>query len=140
MAIPTSLGSSSPCVALFLAALGAAACLDQAGEQPAHVVPSVGGAVRFVAPKLGSAWHVGMFNRLRVEPPCYVVALFSTDGTNQLQETFALAELAKLQAHRRHAEQFPLEEAWPDVAIADSWVETPLDSLQRVNLEQCPAL
>jgi len=110
----------------------------QAQEQEVPRVPRLSALVRVVSPKLGSDWRVGMFNRIRVEPPCYVVLLFSSDGKYRLEETLSLAELERLQVHRIYDDQFPLQETWRDVAGPEYWVDAPLDSLQRVNERQCP--
>ncbi len=37
-------------------------------------VHRVGALVRVLVPKLGPEWQIGMFNRIRVEPPCYLVS------------------------------------------------------------------
>ncbi len=116
----------------------AAPGFSQSQEQPTRAIPKVGGLVRVVAPKLGSEWHVGMFNRIRVEPPCYVVFLFTTDGNYQLRETLSLAELEQLQVHRMYGDQSPPEETWREVAGAEYWLAAPLDSLKNVNVRQCP--
>ena len=100
--------------------------------------PKLSALVRVVAPKLGPDWKVGMFNRVRVEPPCYVVLLFSTDGEYRLSETLPLADLERLQVHRVYDDQFPLSETWTEVAGPEYWINAPLDSLQRVNERQCP--
>ena len=60
----------------------------------------------------GEARHELVADRIRVEPPCYVVLLFSSDGNYELRETLPLAELDRLQVHRIYDDQFPLQEVW----------------------------
>ena len=109
-----------------------------AQEPEVSQAPNLGELVRFVAPNLGPGWHIGMFNRVRVEPPCYVVLLFSMDGEYRWSETLSLADLRHLQVHRIYDDQFPSRETWEDVAGPEYWLDAPLDSLQRVNERQCP--
>ena len=121
-------------VLIFLAPMHASA------QEPDSVrTPRVSALVRVVVPRLGPEWHVGMFNRIRVEPPCYVVLLFSSDGRYRVSETLALAEAERLQVHRLYDNQFPLRETWESVAGPEYWLDAPLDSLKRQNEEHCPS-
>ncbi len=43
--------------------------------------------------------YVGMFNRLRVEPACYRVVIFTHDGSNRVAHMLGMQELERMQAH-----------------------------------------
>jgi hypothetical protein len=66
-------------------------------ETGTDALPPVGARVRVLAPRLGEGWHTGMFNRLRVEPPCYRVLWFSPAGTRRIAATLSVRDLAEIQ-------------------------------------------
>jgi hypothetical protein len=66
-------------------------------QENARTLPLVGTKVRVMAPALGSGWHYGEFNRLRVEPPCYRVLIFSTGATSRIEHTLSVREFVRIQ-------------------------------------------
>lgn len=80
----------------LMGALLSAPILSVALERP-NVLPLVGTQVRVMAPALGSGWHYGEFNRLRVEPPCYRVLIFSTGPIRRIEHTLSAGEFTRIQ-------------------------------------------
>jgi len=58
--------------------------------------------VRIQSPVLGPGWHEGLFNRQRMEPPCYVIIIWksrSSPGSPlQIEKTVELKVVSGLQA------------------------------------------
>lgn len=102
-------------------------------------IPAVGALVRVVAPRLGTQWRIGVFNRLRVEPPCYRVVLFPPDGSNRVTEILTMKELERLQVNLiydggdRFATAEVRSEKWTDA----DWRDLSLEVLRQRNLS-CP--
>ena len=117
-------------------ALAMASC---SGTEEARAVPDVGEPIRFISPAVGTDWEVGIFNRLRVEPPCYVVVQVSTDGSNEWERTLTLADVTSLQVHKSRNAPISIDDARRDAAAGDAWIDVPLVSLQRANQAQCPS-
>ena len=67
-------------------------------DSSSQTSPLVGSLVQLIAPHLGSKWQYGMFNRLRIEPPCYRVIIFEPEN-NRVKHTLKLEELERLQVH-----------------------------------------
>ncbi len=96
---------------------------------------SVGSLVRVIVPHLGPEWLYGMFNRLRIEPPCYRVLIFETE-TNQVNYNLKLEELERLQVHSLYngsinAPLYGNSDLW-DV---NDWQEVSLVKLQKSNCQ-----
>ena len=114
-------------------------CQDSMGHSKEYAVPEVGALVRVMIPRLGSGWHYGMFNRLRVEPPCYRVVIFHNNGTNQIKEILAMKEIEQLQAHVIYngiSQKAPILDAtqkWND----EDWRDISINLLQELNHLNC---
>lgn len=80
----------------LLDALGASSLAAQS-QTSEDTLPPIGARVRVLAPRVGEGWHIGMFNRLRVEPPCYRVLLFSSTGTRRITATLSVRDLGGIQ-------------------------------------------
>ncbi len=95
--------------------------------------PSVGSLVRVIAPHLGSEWLYGMFNRLRVEPPCYRVLIFEAE-TNQVKYNLKLEELERLQTHFVYDGSInPSLYSNSDQWDTKDWQEVPLVELRKLS-------
>ena len=103
-------------------------------------IPAIGALVRVVAPRLGQQWHTGIFNRLRVEPPCYRVVILSSDGLNRVIEILTLKELEKLQVNLVYdgRERFATAEARSKSWRDSDWRDVSPDMLRELNL-RCPS-
>jgi len=128
---------------LLLPLLTPLAGCDSSREEESSVkeTPEVGALVRAQVPKLGPDWQMGMFNRIRVEPPCYLVLLFSSDGSNRVAHTLALSEVEKLEVHRFYnwSDRGLFPEALARASPREDWAEVALDSLQARNRRTCPS-
>ncbi len=102
-------------------------------------VPEVGTLVRVRILRLGSGWHFGMFNRLRVEPPCFRVVLLHYDGTNRIKEIIAMEEIEQLQAHivyNGSSQKAPIldtTQKWNE----EDWRDIRINLLQEINRQNC---
>ena len=102
--------------------------------------PAVGALVRVIAPALAPDWRLGIFNRLRVEPPCYRVVILQTNSVGA-GDILSLDVIARLQVHRRYdgaLRSAPNPDAMEKWNEAD-WVDVPIKPLQAQNQRQCPA-
>jgi hypothetical protein len=103
-------------------------------------VPAIGARVRIVAPGLGPGWRVGMFNRTRQEPPCYLVLLFDPGPIRRVAATVPLAAVARLQVSTRPPGPGPAD---PDPGAAaldgEAWAEVALDAARAASRAGCPA-
>ena len=103
--------------------------------------PAIGALVRVIVPELGPDWQLGMFNRLRVEPPCYRVLVFQLDGVSS-PDILPLDQIERLQVHNiydgrdRQAPSSAAVQKWNET----DWQEVPIKPLQEMNLRQCPAM
>ena len=101
--------------------------------------PAVGALVRVIAPEFGSDWRLGVFNRLRVEPPCYRVVIFQINGVSA-QDILPLDDIERLQVHIiydgevRSAPNPDVIQKWDDT----EWYEVPIKPLRETNQRQCP--
>lgn len=107
--------------------------------EPASL-PAVGALVRVEVPPLGTGWHVGMFNRLRVEPPCYRVAIFAGDGSNRVTRMLGMRELERMQVHRvyKGGDQIAPAQALAGGPVSDDWAEVSMDML-GASVAHCPS-
>lgn len=102
------------------------------------ITPAVGALVRVIAPEFGSDWRLGLFNRLRVEPPCYRVVIFQMNGEGA-PDILPLDNIERLQAHIiydgevRSAPNLDAIQKWNDT----EWYEVSIKPLQEVNERQC---
>jgi hypothetical protein len=80
-----------------LALLGARAV----AQSPPDSLPHIGARVRVIAPRLGSAWQIGLLNTLQVSSSCYRVLLFTSRGVPQVRDALAPSELKRLQVALR---------------------------------------
>lgn len=103
-------------------------------------LPSVGALVRVEASRLGPGWHLGIFNRLRVEPPCYRVVIFAKDGSNRITHTLRVEEVERMQSHLLYNGREKVEP--PRVLtgdkVSENWAEVSVNALWAT-AEQCPS-
>ncbi len=97
-----------------------------------NALPPIGTQVRVMAPSLGPGWHYGQFNRLRVEPPCYRVLIFSGGPTRRIDHILSPGELTRIEV----ADHSPSVQPKSSAGIAASgkdphvtWHELALDQL-----------
>ncbi len=111
-----------------------------AGETGSPALPAVGALVRVEASRLGPGWHVGMFNRLRVEPPCYRVVIFARDGSNRITHTLRVEEIERMQSHLVYdgREKVAPSRVLTGDKVSDDWAEVSVDALWAT-AEQCPS-
>lgn len=111
-----------------------------AGAAEPGPLPAVGALVRVEAPRLGPGWHVGMFNRLRIEPPCYRVVIFARDGSNRVTDTLGMEEIERLQAHLvfKGRKKVASPRVLGGGEVSDDWAEVSMDLL-RATITQCPS-
>jgi len=104
-------------------------------------VPAVGALVRVISPKLGSDWRLGVFNRLRVEPPCYRVVIFQKNGVVHAGDILPLEDIERLQVHiiydgeTKSAPGSDAIKRWNDT----EWREVSIKPLRELNQKQCLA-
>lgn len=104
------------------------------GDASFGSIPEVGARVRVMVPRLGPGWRVGMFNRTRQEPPCYLVQLFDPGLIRRVSVTVPVQAVTKLQVSRL----YPGAQQSPDPGAAafdgEKWVDTPLALAQATGL------
>jgi len=61
----------------------------------------IGARVRVIAPRLGSAWQIGLLNMLQISGSCFRVLLFTHTGALQVGVALELSELTRLQVALR---------------------------------------
>jgi hypothetical protein len=87
-----------------------------------------------MVPRLGPGWRVGMFNRTRQEPPCYLVQLFDPGMTRNVVVTVPVQAATKLQVSKL----YPGAPASPDPGAAafdgEKWIDAPLTLAQATGL------
>ena len=117
-----------------------AVSFDSMGTIESGPLPSTGALVRVEAPRLGPGWHVGMFNRLRLEPPCYRVVIFARDGSNHITHTLGIEEIQRLQFHLVYdgRKMVAPPRALGGGKVSDEWAEVSMDAL-RATVAQCPS-
>ena len=100
-------------------------------DVPSSQLPEIGSRVRITAPKLEPGWHVGMLNRLRVEPICYVVLIFGS--SNKLTATLTLNEIMQIQVSTLYNKGFggydPNKPLYPN----EGWTDVSLETLRAAN-------
>ncbi len=100
---------------------------------PSDQLPMVGSRVRVTTLRLGPGWHVGMLNRLRVQPVCYVVLVFGLPNKNEVTATLTLSEVRQIQVsnlfNNGHASYDPSKPSYPD----EKWADVPLETLRSAN-------
>lgn len=95
-------------------------------------LPLTGARVRVVVPSLGSEWQIGIFNRLRVEPPCYRVILFELAQPRRVRAVLSVREISRLEVSRvydgrtRVTPNEPTDRAERE----DEWRNVSLDALR----------
>lgn len=119
-------------LAAILASNVAAATRAEPETQPSPSLPAVGARVRVLAPALGAGWHTGMFNRLRVEPPCYRIILFASGPTRSVRATLSVRDLMALQVSTIYDGRTRFEPAEPseEAYAGETWSEVPLELLR----------
>lgn len=111
-----------------------------------NALPLVGARVRVLSPRLGEGWHIGMFNRLRVEPACYRVLLFAPTGSRRISATLSVRDFARLQVSTIYDGQtrsYPFEPS-ENLLSKEKWRDISLEALNeaerncRVGTESSP--
>jgi hypothetical protein len=123
---------------LTLLIAGALAALAHAQTQTGtDLLSLVGGRVRVMAPGVGEGWQVGLFNRLRVEPPCYRVLLIGADG--RISATLAPRELTRIQVSTLSDGRRRSYNLTPDADLdaKETWHDLPLKALHEAE-RSCP--
>jgi hypothetical protein len=84
---------------VIMPAAASAPATRAAGEagQDTELLPRIGARVRVLASVLGPGWHAGMFNRLRVEPPCYWILIFAPGQIRRVTATLSVRDLERLE-------------------------------------------
>jgi hypothetical protein len=102
------------------------------GPQP-PAIPAVGARVRVVVPQLGPGWRVGMFNRTRQEPPCYLVLLLSQGPIREIDATVPIRAVTRLQVSvpAARSDSAPVDDA-AAALDGEAWMDASPDSAQRV--------
>jgi len=125
---------------LVLAGAMAAPSAVAQSQAGADLFPLLGARVRVLAPSLGEGWHIGMFNRLRVEPPCYrVLLLESTGSIRRITATLSPRDLTRIQvstlADGRARAYTP--ERNEDLDSKEDWRDVSLEALSEAE-RSCP--
>lgn len=83
---------------------------------------------------------MGMFNQLRIEPPCYRVVIFARDGSNRVTDTLGMEEIERLQAHLvfKGRKKVASPRVLAGGEVSDDWAEVSMDLL-RATVTQCPS-
>jgi hypothetical protein len=106
-------------------------------QAPSHAssdqLPEVGSRIRVTASQLGSGWHVGMLNRIRVEPICYVVLVFGSLNKNEVTTTLTLSGITQIQVSNLYNDgrvgYDPSKLSYPK----EKWADVPLETLRSVS-------
>ena len=101
---------------------------------PSTQLPEIGSRVRVTAPKLEPGWHVGMLNRLRIEPICYVILIF--ESSNKLNVTLTLNEIAQIQVSTLYDKGFGGYDPSNPLYAHEQWTDVSLEALRAAN--KCP--
>ena len=127
-------------IPLGLAGVVVAASLWVQDIRSTEAVPAVGARVRVVAPGLVNEWQIGMFNRLRVEPPCYRILLFEAGPTRRIRATLSVRDITRIQVstiyHGRTRVAPP--EGSEEANVTESWSDVSMIALRAAE-ERCPA-
>ena len=117
---------------LFLPLMGALSLVAApalALEKP-NPLPSIGTSVRVMAPALGSGWHYGEFNQLRVVPPCYRVIIFSAGSLRRIEHILSVNEFTRIQVtDERRDGRTNASAAVTEKNDDGNWREFPLEPL-----------
>lgn len=98
---------------------------------PSSQLPQIGSRVRVAAPKLAPGWHVGMLNRLRVEPVCYVILIF--ESSNKLKASLTLNEITEIQLSTLYDKGFGGYDPSNPLYRNESWTDVSLEALRAAN-------
>lgn len=122
-------------VLLTLASLVLASGIDAQTNSSTEHIPAIGARVRLMAPALGADWQIGMFNRLRVEPPCYLILLFEPGRTRRIRATVSIRDITRLQVSTLYDGRERLEPAEPtaDTYVNESWRDVSLDAVRAAD-------
>ncbi len=104
-------------------------------------LPPIGTRVRVIIKDRDPEWQYGMFNRLRVEPPCYRILLFQrTSDSHHIKEMLSVDGLLKLEFSVRDHRPVRDVPNNPDskTYVGETWQEVPLDILKAAE-EKCKA-
>ncbi len=98
----------------------------------------VGALVRVMLRISSPEWRIGMFQRFRVEPPCYAV-LFSDGARLDAGIRSRFTEFESMQVHRFYngRDRTTPHTVWTGTGFEDDWREVALDSLRHWNERQC---
>jgi hypothetical protein len=96
-------------------------------------IPEIGARVRAQVSGLWPGWHMGMFSRLCVEPPCYRVLLFGP--TRIVERMLSISEIERLQVSSLYDGRTRLAPADPVewTYAGETWREVPIDPRGRPN-------
>jgi len=119
-------GRRTAACALLLGAL--LACERTA---PVTGVPPIGARVRILSPRLGTGWHVGMFNQTRMEPACYVVLLMDAAPVRQLRAMVPVQIVTRMQLSSEPAMTAAIDNTAADSIAGERWRDVRLDSIQN---------
>ena len=98
---------------------------------PNGQLPEIGSRVRVTAPMLAPGWHVGMLNRLRVEPVCYVILIF--ESSNKLKASLTLNEITEIQLSTLYDKGFGGYDPSNPLYRNESWTDVSLEALRAAN-------
>lgn len=98
---------------------------------PSGQLPEIGSRVRVAAPKLAPGWHVGMLNRLRVEPVCYVILIF--ESSNKLKASLKVNEITEIQLSTLYNKGFGGYDPGHPLYPNEEWTEVSLEALRAAN-------
>jgi hypothetical protein len=123
----------------LLLAVSAAAGGRAPSARADESIPAIGARVRVQVSGLWPGWHMGMFNRLRVEPTCYRVLLFGP--TRIVERMLSIPEIERLQVSSLFDGRTRLEPADPDewTYAGETWRDVSMDPLRKAE-QQCPVL
>ena len=128
---------SSRLISVALLAVGAVA----GGAAPSVAAdggtPQIGARVRVQVSGLWPGWHMGVFNRLRVEPPCYRVLVFGP--THHVERMLSIREIERIQVSSLFDGHTRAEPTDPDewTYAGETWRDLSIVTL-RESEQRCP--
>lgn len=117
--------------ALLLAAPLAHGDARQSTTQKPAALPTLGARVRVIAPRVGDGWKLGVFSRLRTEPPCYRIIVFRDSGTRRMEAALSVEDLVALEVSERGdgRDRFEFSDGGAHQYKDDRWREINLEVL-----------
>ena len=117
---------------LFILSFISSMCVQSPDSVVDNKIPPIGSRIRITSPRLEPGWHVGMLNRLRVEPICYRILIFGSSNT--IKATLTVNDITNIQVSSIYNQGFvgnydPTKPSYPE----EKWLDVPLEELHSID-------